>query len=177
MRVSWFRRAPKLNQMSTDVWEYRDDLERLARYLCRHQEDAEDVAHTALMKAAEKLDTFRGESSVRTWLHTITTNECRMLRRRKQPTSLDGYLDSWVDGHDVLGVNPDPEEMAVELETRREVLAGLEALPPNYRCALLLKEGQGLSVANIAGLMGTTEASVRSSLYRARRKMRDTITR
>lgn len=160
--------------MSTDVWEYREDLERLARYLCGHQQDAEDVAHTALIKAAEKLDTFRGESSVRTWLHTITTNECRMLRRRRQPSSLDSYLDAWVDG-DVVGENPDPEEIAVELETRKEVLEGLESLPSNYRCALLLKDGQGLSVAAIADLMGSTEASVRSSLYRARRMLREQI--
>lgn len=162
--------------MSTDVWEYRDDLERLANYLCRHPEDAEDVAHTALVKAAEKFDTFRGESSVRTWLHTIATNECRMLRRKKQPTSLDSYLDSWVDGVDVLGESPDPEALAVELEIREEVLAGIEALPSNYRCALLLKDGQGLSVADVAGLMNSTEASVRSSLYRARRMLRERIT-
>lgn len=161
--------------MPSDVWEYREDLERLARYLCRHPEDAEDVAHAALLKAAEKLDSFRGESSVRTWLHTIATNECRMLRRRRQPTSLDSYLDAAVESA-IEGDEPDPEEIALESETRKEVLAGLETLPPDYRCALLLKDGQGLSVAEVADLLGTTEGAVRSTLYRARRLLRERVT-
>lgn len=149
-------------------------MERLARYLCRDPDDAEDVTHSALLKAAQKLDTFRGESSVRTWLHTITTNECRMLRRRKQPASLDGYFDAALE--DGLTTDePDPEEVALELEARQEVLAGLEKLPADYRCALLLKDGQGLSVAEVAQMMDVSEASVRSTLYRARRMLRETL--
>jgi len=160
--------------MSADVWAYRDDLERLARYLCRDPDDAEDVAHTALLKAAQKLDTFRGESSVRTWLHTITTNECRMLRRRKQPTSLDGYFDAAIEDG-LTADQPDPEEIALELEARQEILAGLETLPADYRCALLLKDGQGLSVAEVSRMMDVSEASVRSTLYRGRRMLRDAV--
>lgn len=174
MQPGWICRAPRFNTMSTDVWAYRDDLERLAKYLCRDPDDAEDVAHSALLKAAQKMDTFRGESSVRTWLHTITTNECRMLRRRKQPSSLDSYFDTVVEDN-VSSNEPDPEEIALELEARQEVMAGLEALPPDYRCALLLKEGQGLSVAEVANMMGATEASTRSTLYRARKMLRENL--
>ena len=160
--------------MSTDVWVYRDDLERLARYLCRDPDDAEDVTHSALLKAAQKLDTFRGESSVRTWLHTIATNECRMLRRRKQPTSLDGYFDTALEDG-LSATEPDPEEVALELEARQDGLAGLEKLPADYRCALLLKDGQGLSVAEVARMMDVSDASLRSTLYRARRMLRETL--
>lgn len=160
--------------MKPDVWDYREDLQNLAQYLCRDPDDAEDVAHAALLKAVQNLDTFRGEASVRTWLHAITTNECRMLRRRKSPTSLDDYLDQVVEGR--LGpVEPDPEELAIELETRREVMDGLAALPGNYRCALLLKDGQGLTVGETARLMDTTPAAVRSILYRARQTLREAI--
>lgn len=174
MQSDWMCRAPKFNSMDGDVWAYRDDLQRLANYLCRDPDDAEDVAHSALLKAAQKMDTFRGESTVRTWLHTITTNECRMLRRRKQPTSLDSYFDTAIDDG-VRADEPNPEEIALELEARQEVLAGLEALPADYRCALLLKEGQGLSVAEVASMMGTTEAATRSTLYRARKMLRERI--
>lgn len=155
-----------------DVWQYRDDLERLARYLCRHPADAEDVAHSALMKAAAKLDGFRGESSVRTWLHTITTNECRMLRRRKVPSSLDAVFDEAVGGSELHAEGVDPEEIALELETRTELLRALEELPDSYRCALLLKEGRDLSLAEIAELTGTSVSSVKSTLYRARLELR-----
>lgn len=161
--------------MQPDVWDYREDLQNLARYLCRNPEDAEDVAHNALVKAVEKLDTFRGEASVRTWLHTIATNECRMLRRRKSPDPLDDYLDSAVEG--TVGVpEPDPEELAIELESRKEVMDGIASLPEKYRCALLLKDGQGLTVDQTAELMGSTPAAIRSVLYRARQALRESVT-
>src|SRR6266540_4196793 len=75
------------------VWQYREDVLRLASHLCRHREDAEDVTQSALLKAAQHLDGFRREASLRTWLHRIATNECRMLRRRKVPLSLDELLE------------------------------------------------------------------------------------
>lgn len=161
----------RFNSMQNDVWDYRDDIESLARLLCGNPEDAEDVAHTALVKAAEQIDSFRGEASVQTWLHTITTNECRALRGRTTATSMDGYLDEVVDG-EVSSAPPDPESLAIELETRKEVIDALAALPDNYRCALLLKEGQGLTVEETASIMGTSPASVRSVLYRARQSLR-----
>lgn len=165
----------RFNSMPTDVWDYRDDIEHLARLLCGHPEDAEDVAHTALVKAAEKIDSFRGEASVRTWLHTITTNECRSLRGRTSLGSMDGYLDGALEG-ELGSPAPDPEDLAIELETRKDVIDALAALPDNYRCALLLKEGQGLTVEETAAIMGTSSASVRSVLYRARQSLRRRLT-
>lgn len=162
----------------TGVWHYREDLERLARHLCRHPEDAEDVTHSALLKATEKLDGFRGEASVRTWLHTITTNECRILRRRKQPSSLDTLFDELVESESVRSdPDADPEEVAIELETRREVLDAMSRLPDRYRCALLLKDGRELSLEETAGLMDTTIPGVKSLLYRARAALRDELKR
>lgn len=128
------------------------------------------------MKAAAKLDGFRGESSVRTWLHTITTNECRMLRRRPAPSSLDEVFDELAASES--GIRPlvaegvDPEEIAIELETRSELLRAMESLPDSQRCALLLKEGRGLSIEEIADVMGATVSSVKSTLYRARQELR-----
>ncbi len=61
--------------------------------LCRHRQDAENVTHSALLKAARHVDGFRWEASLRTWLHRIATIECRMLRRRKVPASLDQLLE------------------------------------------------------------------------------------
>jgi RNA polymerase sigma-70 factor (ECF subfamily) len=160
-----------------ELWDYRADLEKLAQYLCRHSQDAEDVTHNALLKAAEKLDGFRGEASVRTWLHTIATNECRMLRRRKTPSSLDDMFERAAYDQLDLGGDPiDPEEMAMELETRREVLAAIGDLPDRYRCALLLKDGHDLSMEEVARLMDTTVPSVKSILYRARQALRDELT-
>ena len=100
--------------MLADVWDYRDDIEHLAALLCGDPEDTADVAHTTLVEAAGQIDSFSGEASVRTWLHTIITNECQSLRGRATSGSIDGYLDEALDGELSSGA-PDPKDLAIEL--------------------------------------------------------------
>ena len=153
-----------------EVWKYREQLASLARHLCRDPDDAEDVAHDALVKAARNIDGFRGEATVSTWLHTITLNECRMLRRRKRSASLDELSDTeaLVD----RSAEADPHEIAEEAELRMEVLEAIAELPDRERCALLLREGSELSMEEMATTMGSTVPAVKSLLYRARSDLR-----
>lgn len=159
------------------VWAYREDLGRLARQLCRHPQDAEDVAQSALLKAVQHLDGFRAEASLRTWLHRVATNECRMLRRRKTPVSLDALLEEpgLGAGPQVLADRFDPQEAAVEAERRAAVLRSLETLPARYRTVVLMKDGRGLSAEAIAKATGTTVSAVRSRLHRARSLLREDL--
>ena len=161
------------------MWRYRDDVWRLASQLCRHREDAEDVTHSALVKAAQHLDGFRWEASVRTWLHRIATNECRMLRRRKVPLSLDELLEEAATAahRPVEPPAPEqgPEEAAVEGDTRRQVVAALAGLPDRYRTAVLLKDGLGLPAEQVAAAMGITVPATRSVLHRARSQLRERL--
>lgn len=154
--------------MADDVWHYRDELESLARHLCRDRHDAEDVAHSALVKAAENIEGFRGEASVTTWLHTITLNECRMLRRKKRPESLAEVDDLPAD----LSEMTDPELRAEESELRVRVLAAVAELPERERCALLMKEGQDLSMAELSAALDVSVGAAKSLLYRARTQLR-----
>lgn len=174
--------AVAVNQadLSADaVWRYRADVWRLASQLCQHREDAEDVTHSALLKAAQHLDGFRWEASLRTWLHRIATNECRMLRRRKVPLSLDQLLEEAAtapqQSADPRAPGPDPEEAAVEAETRRRVVAALAGLPDRYRTAVLLKDGLGLPAEEVAAAMGITIPAARSVLHRARSALREQL--
>ncbi len=161
------------------VWRYREDVWRLASQLCRHRQDAEDVTHSALLKAAQHLDGFRWEASLRTWLHRIATNECRMLRRRRLPLSLDELLeqaataDSGPSG--LPARDPGPEDLAVEAETRRQVVVALAALPDRYRTAVLLKDGYGLPAEGVAAAMGMSVPAIRSVLHRARAALRESL--
>lgn len=166
---------------ASELWRYEQDVRRLARRLCRHREDAEDVAQTSLMKAAQHLDGFRGEASLRTWLHRIATNECRMLRRRTPPSSLDDLLRRGapepVRGLALEQEPADPEERALQAELRAVVVDALARLPDRHRTVLLLKDGRGLSAEEIARLTGSTVAGVRSALHRARVAVRDELAR
>ncbi len=161
------------------VWRYRADVWRLASQLCQHREDAEDVTHSALLKAAQHLGGFRWEASLRTWLHRIATNECRMLRRRKAPLSLDQLLEeAAMAPQQPAGLpapGPGPEEAAVEAETRRRVITALAGLPDRYRTAVLLKDGLGLPAEDVAAAMGITVPAARSVLHRARSALREKL--
>jgi RNA polymerase sigma-70 factor (ECF subfamily) len=157
--------------MTTEVWDYRDHVARLARHLCRDPDDGEDVAHSALLKASERLAGFRGESTVETWLHTITLNECRMLRRQRRPASLDEVGEPV----DIDEAN-DPELVAEEAELRLEVLQAIAGLSDRERCALLLREGQELSMEELAEHLDLTVPAVKSLLYRARQSLRKAMT-
>ncbi len=164
------------------VWGYREDLERLATYLCRHREDAEDVTQSALLAGASHLGDFRGEAALRTWLHRIVANECRMLHRRAAPESLDDLLDTMLadsqlpqlEGH-LASTGVDPEQAVLEAERRRQVLVALAELPELDRAVLVLKDGQGLKAEAIGEMTGMSEAAVRARLHRGRRRLRSML--
>jgi RNA polymerase sigma factor (sigma-70 family) len=157
------------------VWAQAEDVARLARQLCGHPEDAEDVAQSSLVKAAEHIAGFRGEATVRTWLHRITTNECRMLRRRLMATSLDGLLEEHPGNAELLllsAADADPEALAERRTLGNAVLAAVAALPERQRVAFVLHEGGALGISEVARRLDTTVPAVRSLLVRARRAIR-----
>jgi RNA polymerase sigma-70 factor (ECF subfamily) len=157
------------------VWAQAEDVARLARQLCGHPEDAEDVAQSSLVKAAEHIAGFRGDATVRTWLHRITTNECRMLRRRLMATSLDGLLEGHPGNAELLllaAADADPEALAERRTLGNAVLAAVAALPERQRVAFVLHEGGALGIREVARRLGTTVPAVRSLLVRARRAIR-----
>jgi RNA polymerase sigma-70 factor (ECF subfamily) len=167
--------------MTEEIWRYREEVHRLARQLCRHREDAEDVAQATLLKAAQHLKEFRGEASLRTWLHRIATNECRMLRRRPTSLSLEQLLQTAATKEapplELPDEIPDPEEIVIETERRRLVLQALQRLPERYQTVLLLKDGEGMKERDIAAAMGLSVSAVKALLHRARLAMRKELQR
>ncbi|MCS7266344.1 MAG: sigma-70 family RNA polymerase sigma factor [Armatimonadetes bacterium] len=165
-----------------EIWRYREEIHRIARQLCKHREDAEDVAQSTLLKAAQHLHKFRGEASVRTWLHRIATNECLMMRRRQAEVSLEQILERAATEEETAMTElpsdiPDPEEIATEAEMRRLVLQALEKLPERYKTVLLLKDGEGMKEREIAQAMGISVLAVKALLHRARNALRTELKR
>lgn len=154
------------------VQDYRLELESLARHLLQAPEPGPNSGPSALLDTVSAIASFRGVKTVRLWLHRTASTEARHVVGGDAYRSVDSYLDSVVDGRLDRRL-PDPHDLAGELQTRMEILEVLAGLPDNYRCAVLLKEGEGLAVEEVARLMGTTAASVRSVLYRARHSLRE----
>jgi RNA polymerase sigma-70 factor (ECF subfamily) len=149
--------------------------------------DAEDALQETLLAAWRGLTGFEGRSSVRAWLHRIAVNGCLnalrdrsrrprevpMIAEPPQPTRLadpvwvDPYPDVLLDG--LPDAAPGPEarydtKEAVELA----FVTALQHLPPRQRAVLVLRDVLGYPAAEAAGMLGTTEASVKGALQRAR---------
>ena len=158
------------------VWQYAEDLRRFAQYLCHDIQDAEDVAQNALVKAAQSRGgAFRAEASVRTWLHTIVTNECRMLHRQHHSESLDVLLEdapSLLLSGNAGRKETLPEDAALIAEARRTVLSALRELPHPYQQVLVLRDGCGMRTAEVSEILGLTDTATKSRLYRARKTLR-----
>lgn len=150
------------------VQEYRLELESLARDLLQ----APEPGPSPLVDIVPAVASFRGVKTVRLWLHRTASTEARHVVGGDAYRTVDSYLDSVVDGRLDRRL-PNPHDLAGELQTRMDILEALAGLPDNYRCAVLLKEEEGLAVEEVARLMGTTAASVRSVLYRARHSLRE----
>jgi RNA polymerase sigma-70 factor, ECF subfamily len=154
----------------------------LARRLAGNEQDAEDIVQESFLKAIDKIDTFRGDSSFGTWLFAIALNEARAhLGREKQRDlrSIEEYLPSHDDSeHQQSGSQKlynweDPHSKLESEELQSIIDDGLEDLPYIYREAFVLRYIEDLSVKEVATILGESEAATKSRILRARLALRD----
>lgn len=133
----------------------------MARWLTTGQDRSPSLA-----AAVSGLDTFRGPSTVVRWIDAVAATHAQASSRDETASR---KLAALVEGS--IADVADSPTMQAQVEARLAVIEDLCCLPDNHRCALLLKEGAGMSVATTAALMGVSTASLRSILYRARRSL------
>lgn len=148
-------------------------LFRVARAVVGNDDEAEDVVQEAYLRAFAAIGDFRGQSSLATWLTTITLNEARGRLRSRRPT-----MD--IDAMDNLRVIPfpglaealDPEEEAARAGTRRLLERAIDGLPDEFRIVFMLREIEGCSVEETADQLDLNPQTVRTRLFRARQLLR-----
>jgi len=166
----------------TLVQRYDRDVLRIALNLLHSPEDARDVYQEAFLKAYRNLPRFRLDSSFYTWLYRIVTNVCLdHLRRRRSrpedqaPVATDAMHDE-VPAQDFFDRQSDPaadpEQRVLGQEIGQRIDRAMEQLSPRERVIFELKHKQGLRLRAIGEVLGTTEETVKNSLFRATRKLR-----
>ena len=157
------------------VKAYEKNVYNLALRMVGNSEDAYDMSQEAFIKAYNSLHSFRGDSKFSVWLYRIVSNVCLdylRARNRKATVSLSVEND---DGEDVeLDIADEASSPQVLLDrslTRDAVRRGLQALPPDHREILLLREIQGLSYEEIADTLDLEVGTVKSRIFRARKKL------
>jgi RNA polymerase sigma-70 factor, ECF subfamily len=179
-----------MTQEFADFEQYRPALIAYCYRMLGSPFDAEDAVQEAFVRAWRGRDRFEGRSTVRSWLYRIATNVCLdVLKgedRRVRPMDLGGACEplaihlniptdkKWVEPIPMSLIAPerDPADQAVERESvRLAFVAALQKLPAKQRAALILRDVLRWEASEVAELLGTTVASVTSSLQRARATM------
>jgi RNA polymerase sigma-70 factor, ECF subfamily len=163
------------------VHRFDRDVLRLALNLTRRVEDARDVYQEAFLKAYKNLHRFRFECSFYTWLYRIVTNVCldHLRRRGSRPEDqapelpdADQTSRDFFDRQRELNPNTDPERRAMGLEIGAQIAVAMGRLSPRERVIFEMKHHEGLKLRMIGEMLGTTEETVKNSLFRATRKLR-----
>lgn len=133
---------------------------RLALRLSGQREDAEDIAQETFLVARKRISTFRGGSSLRTWIHKIAFNEYRQWRRKQRPLHL---LD-----HDLVAT----DNRISAFETGHVLLNAMASLPDKQREAFILFEIEQLSMNEVAHVLGVPTGTAKARVFYARQHLR-----
>lgn len=145
------------------VQEYQHKVFSLSAGILSNRDDALDVSQEVFLKIYRSINTFKGDSSLSTWIYRITKNLCIDFLRKRKRLSENELPDIVTDD-----TAPSPEDAAILLERRELVRACINELPINYKTVLLLREYRQLSYAEIAQVLEISEGTVKSRISRAR---------
>ncbi|MFT5374539.1 MAG: RNA polymerase sigma-70 factor (ECF subfamily) [Candidatus Latescibacterota bacterium] len=172
------------------------DLDAFEWLLGRHQQrvlrvvlsivkepmDAEEVAQEVFLTVFEKIDKFRGDASFTTWLHRVAVNAALMQRRKKKAdrsVSLDEVMPAF-DDKGMIAANVGDwteraEDPVLQQEARAVIEAAVDKLEEIYRTVFTLRDIQGFSTEETAGILDLSIAAVKTRLHRARLFLRSEL--
>jgi RNA polymerase sigma-70 factor (ECF subfamily) len=162
------------------VRSYDRAVLRLAVHLTGSPEDGQDIYQEAFLRAYINLERFRFECSFYTWIYRIVTNLCLDHLRKRSSRSRDLVTSISPEGEEeqVLDRMPDqrpsasPERSFAGRELRACIVRALGRLSPRERMVFELKHYHGMKLRTVAGILNTTEGTIKNTLFRATHKLR-----
>jgi RNA polymerase sigma-70 factor (ECF subfamily) len=171
------------SQFSDLAMEYMGSLFSAALRMTRNAADAEDLVQETYLKAYRAFGSFQEGTNLKAWLYRILTNtfinSYRARRRRPEQTELDEvedlYLYKRLGGLEAVSAGRSAEEEVLEHFTESEVKEAVEALPEQFRLAVLLADVEGFSYKEIAEILDVPIGTVMSRLHRGRRALQKAL--
>ena len=148
------------------VEQYAPQARRVARAVLGDPDEADDAAQDGFLSALVKLSQFDARRPFGPWLMRIVANAATDRRRRRNVRRAEPLDPSLVGG------GPRPDTEAVRSELGERLRAALAELPERRRTAVVLFDVEGYSHAEIAGILGIPEGTVRSEVFHGRRRLR-----
>src|SRR3954463_11245553 len=145
---------------------------RLAYRLFGNRADAEDLTQDVFVRVFRSLDTYT-PGTFEGWLHRITTNLFLDQARRKQRIRFDALSEERADR--LRSNQPTPDLAYADQRFDDDVERALQALPPDFRAAVVLCDVEGLTYEEIAEILGAKLGTVRSRIHRGRAMLREAL--
>ena len=164
------------------VRRYDRKLLRIALRVTQNQEDAQEAVQETFLKAYQRLNQFRGNSKLSTWLIRIVLNESLMTLRRRRRYTQELPLE-YEDPNgknlplDVADWSPNPEQLYSRSELQEILRKALEELPPALRVVFVLRDVEVLSIKETAAALDLHPSAVKARLLRARLQLREKLSK
>jgi RNA polymerase sigma-70 factor (ECF subfamily) len=157
---------------------YSSKIYQLAFRYLRNREDAEEVTQDVLFKVYRKVDAFRGDAALSSWIYRITFNAAmsRLRTARYQRTQEeDRQMTAPLEGditrqapRDVADWSDLADERVLRSQLRRRVMRAILALPAIYRAPVMLRDIQGMSTEEASAMLKVKDQTLKSRLHRGR---------
>jgi RNA polymerase sigma-70 factor (ECF subfamily) len=171
-------KAGKESAFNRLIEEHKNRVYRIALSLVKNPTDAEDVAQDVFIKIYTSVSSFKGNSSLATWIYKITYNmSLDFLKSKNRRIKRFKTLDDPEDA-EILSLSDDsflPEKAYENLELKKDLDAALEQLPEDQREMVTLKDVHGFSYEEIIEMTGLKEGTMKSRLNRARASLREML--
>lgn len=149
----------------------------IALRMMGNREDAQDCAQEAMVRIYRAMGSFKGQSSLATWIYRITMNTCLdELRRRKvrKVTSLDTLVES---GWSPTDKGETPEEYGLRSEKQTVLNDAIQSLPDDMRAAIVLRDIKGYTYDEIADILNANVGTIKSRISRGRERLREILSK
>lgn len=160
------------------IQRFQQPVYNLAARLLNDPNEACDVVQEVFLKVFRKVGSFRGDSTLKTWIYRIAVNQAYnhqrwFSRHRRQEVGLDGEEDPFSSlSRRIPDRSPSPYDYAVEHEQHAMIEAALARLSPSYRAAVILRDIEELSYEEIAEILQVALGTVKSRILRGREALR-----
>lgn len=180
------RLAENLREGSNRAYEellnrFQQPVFALAFRLLEDSSEASDVVQEVFLKVFRSIGSFRGQSTLKTWIYRITVNEAHNARRwffrhRRREVELDGSQEETRSWKDIIPDNSrSPFDVTFDREQRVMIEAALERINPIFREAVVLRDIADLSYEEVAAVLGVSLGTVKSRILRGREAMREEL--
>jgi RNA polymerase sigma-70 factor (ECF subfamily) len=162
-------------------YAYAPRVYKVARRMLDSDVDAEDVTQEVMLQVIRKLDTFRREAALTTWLNRVSVN-ASLLHRRKQARCRERQMNTRLDilpEHErdcaAVSLRNAPDQQVIDQETQALIERAIASLPDIYRDVYVLAEIENMTNAAIGKQLSLELPAVKSRLHRARLMMREAL--